>query len=75
MMSYLLDFFGVGAGVASDNLHDHARGTLIVRPSTRFAVIVYSVTLTSLILISWSLTARIVYLVNHKIMGDYRIVT
>ena len=34
------------AGVASDSRHDHARGTLITRPSTKCAVIVSSVTST-----------------------------
>jgi len=33
-------------GVASDNRHDHASGTLITRPSTRYAVIVSSLTST-----------------------------
>lgn len=33
-------------GVASDSRHDHARGTLITRPSTKCAVIVSSVTST-----------------------------
>src|SRR5437867_7791156 len=34
------------AGVASDRRHDHAGGTLITRPSTKWAVIVSSVTTT-----------------------------
>ena len=34
------------AGVASDSRHDHASGTLITRPSTRWAVIVSSLTST-----------------------------
>ncbi|SRR6266702_561981 len=34
------------AGVASDSRHDHASGTLITRPSTKWAVIVSSVTST-----------------------------
>jgi hypothetical protein len=34
------------AGVASDNRHDHASGTLITRPSTNCAVIASSVTST-----------------------------
>src|SRR3990172_834802 len=34
------------AGVASDSRHDHARGTLITRPSINLAVIVSSVTST-----------------------------
>lgn len=35
------------AGVASDNRHDHASGTLITRPSSRYATIVSDVILTS----------------------------
>src|SRR3989304_1133117 len=38
--------FARWAGVASESRHDHASGTLITRPSTRWAVIVSSVTST-----------------------------
>src|SRR5262252_9429054 len=46
------------SGVASDNRHDHARGTLMVRPSARCAVMRSSVT--STVRIRESLLATVV---------------
>src|SRR5262245_56485564 len=46
------------SGVASDNRHDHARGTLMVRPSARYAVMRSSVT--STVRIRGSLLATVV---------------
>src|SRR5713226_4363611 len=48
----MISYFARWAGLAAASLHDQASGTLMTRPSARWAVMVSSVTSTRLILAS-----------------------
>lgn len=64
----MISKFARWAGVASESRHDQARGTLITRPSTRYAVIASTATLMSRILGSLLTTVLIPCLQNVILM-------